>query len=204
MKYGMAVIGEAHPKDILEIRGARVGSVLVLTKALGTGILNTAVKRAEVPKATYDTLIASMTRLNRDAAKCMAEFECYGCTDVTGFGLAGHGMEMAKASRVELVISTAKLPLLPGLADAVAQGCVTRGDRTNREYTEGRVTMDEKVSQLLQHVVFDPQTSGGLLISVRADQAEALVARLREAGDTAAAIVGDVRAHASGCLRFIP
>ena len=203
LKYGMAVIGEAHPRDIKTIGGAKVGDALILTKALGTGVLNTAVKKGVLHGAPMEQLISSMTRLNESACAVMLEHGAHGCTDITGFGLAGHGMEMAKAANACLTIDTKKIPLLSGVESAVAQGCLTRGDRTNREYAGSHAVIDASVSPLMNHLVFDPQTSGGLLIALPQNRAEDCVRALRERGDAVSAIVGSVESSSPGTIRFI-
>jgi len=178
IKYGMAVTGKARIKDIKYNRGARAGELLILTKPLGTGVLNTALKRGQILDTTYEALIFSMTLLNDWGAELMVEYRASGATDITGFSLAGHGMEMARASGVDFEISFSSLPRFPQLLDLIESGFVTRGDKSNRVYTEGYIVCDE-LSPVQQSVIFDPQTSGGLLFSVAEDRAMEVLQKLR-------------------------
>ena len=171
LKYGLAITGIAPTKKITYNGGAKAGDQLILTKALGTGILNTAIKRGELSDSTYQALVHSMASLNAKAAEIMMEFGANGATDVTGFSLMGHGMEMARASGVNLRIDSRTLPQLPDVMQAIEEGHVTRGNRTNREYTEGHVELSPEVSENLGILAFDPQTSGGLLISIPSERA---------------------------------
>jgi selenide,water dikinase len=166
IKFGYAVTGTVHPGRYRANGHARVGDVIVLTKPLGTGVLATAVKRglgfaAEIAAATQ-----WMLQLNRDACLAMQRLEARGCTDITGFGLAGHGREMAEASGVTLEISAGALPLLDGALAAVEAGAVPGGLKNNRSHNEGRVRVGAGVPDLLAMLAFDPQTSGGLCITM--------------------------------------
>jgi selenide, water dikinase len=193
LTYGLAVTGRIPTGHrIIANAGAQSGDALVLTKALGTGMLATALKQGRLDAADAAVLAASLTRLNADAARCMQRFRVHAGCDITGFGLVGHGAEIASASAVRLVIDTASLPLLPGVAAAVAAGCVTRGDRGNRAYAGNRLVLRDGLDRIRELACTDPQSSGGLLLSVDARDASALVAALRDAGDTPAAIVGEV------------
>lgn len=192
LKYGLAVTGRAPIDKIFYNRGAKPGDVLILTKALGTGILNTAVKRGTLGPGVYEELVGSMIRLNRYAAEILHEFPVHAVTDVTGFSLAGHAMEMSQSSAVDLEIDCSKLPLLPGVFEAIEDGHVTRGDVSNREYTQGYYELSTSVSDSVSKILFDPQTSGGLLIAVDESAACELLKRL---GDhyPLAAIIGFCR-----------
>ena len=174
--------------------GAQPGDVLVLTKALGTGMLATAIKKGVIAAAHRETLIASLLRLNAHAGRCLQRFPVHAATDITGFALVGHGAEVASASNVRLVIEAARLPLLPGVREAVAAGCITRGDASNRAYAGARLHIAEGVDPVIAHAVCDPQSSGGLLIVIEANAASALVVALREGGDQLATVVGRVEA----------
>ncbi len=204
IKYGMAVTGKARIKDIKYNRGARAGELLILTKPLGTGVLNTALKRGKLLDSTYETLIYSMTLLNDWGAELMVEYRAGGATDITGFSLAGHGMEMARASGVDLEFYFASLPLMPELLQQIEAGFVTRGDRSNRVYTDGFIDCHE-LDSLQQSVVFDPQTSGGLLFSIAEDRAEEVLQKLKPRY-LSAQIVGRVidpkNPHKAGVLHF--
>ena len=190
--YGMAVTGTAKPSDVKSNDGAKPGDVLVLTKALGTGILNNCIKFKEMDSGEiYDTLIKSMTTLNKKAAELMVKYNANACTDITGFGLAGHSMQLAKASGVGLEIIADSLPLLPGVKDAIDENMLTRGDRSNREYTQGFITWKREVDRYIDHIIYDPQTSGGLLISLPPENLESFLLEMN------VAVIGKVT-HGSG------
>jgi selenide,water dikinase len=190
IKYGMAVTGVVHPDRITRNAGARPGDRLVLTKALGTGIVTTAAKHDRAPADVLAAAIDSMTTLNAAAADVAAQFEVHACTDVTGFSLLGHGYEMASASTVTLRLEASALPLLPGARDLAALGEITGGCKRNRRYLADKVRLAATVPADLIEVAFDPQTSGGLLIAVPEAQAVALRDALRARGIAGAAIVG--------------
>ena len=178
LKYGVAVTGKSLIEEIRYNSGARSGDLVILTKALGTGILNTAIKRGEISQDNYIRLTQSMVQLNDHAGALLKEYDVGGVTDVTGFSLMGHGMELAKASRVKLKIYASQLPILAGAIEAVEQGHITRGDKSNRTYTEGFTTIG-RVNTMIQHICYDPQTSGGLLITVKPSDAQKLLSDLQ-------------------------
>ncbi len=181
-KFGLSVTGVVHPAKVLANSGAKVGDALVLTKALGSGILMTAAK-ADLFLSGAAAAIESMRTLNKVAAETAQAFTLHACTDITGFGLLGHAREMAAASGVDFVISAKTLPLLPDVLEAAAMGLVPGGAYNNREYLKSRnVTFAPGVSEALQDVCFDPQTSGGLLFSLPQEEAGALLAALHAAG----------------------
>ncbi|MFZ1320870.1 MAG: selenide, water dikinase SelD, partial [Ignavibacteria bacterium] len=134
--YGLAVTGKINPNEIKGNDSAKPGDVLILTKALGTGILNNVIKFAQLDEKIYQQLVSSMTRLNKDAAECMKLCHSNGCTDITGFGLAGHSMQMAIASKAVLRFFVDQLPVLPGVEHAIGEKLLTRGDKSNRDYTK--------------------------------------------------------------------
>ncbi len=196
IKFGYAVTGLVHPERVLKNTGAQVGDALVFTKALGTGVITTALKQGKAETAWVDAAIASMTTLNRRAAELAVrpEFGVHAMTDVTGFGLMGHGRELAFGSGVRLQVDVGAVPMLPGALQAIALGCVPAGLLSNREYA-GCIVEEGAGSEVrdgLRTVLYDPQTAGGLLMSVEADQAEALVAELKRAGYAAAGVIGRV------------
>ncbi len=191
-KYGLSVTGFVHPAQVMTKAGARSGDLLVLTKALGTGVILTAAKEERAAQEHFDAAVASMLRLNRHASHLAREVDAHALTDVTGFALIGHALEIADHSRVRIVLRAGGLPLLPGALDYVAAGVDFGGLRRNREYLEPRVQMSAAVPEDLQTLLFDPQTSGGLLMAVDASKAQALVERLVADGH-AAAVVGEVR-----------
>ena len=199
IKFGYAITGAIDADRILTNAGARAGHRLVLTKPLGTGILATAGKFQRATDAQMQGAIASMVRLNRDAAAAAAALPrgaISACTDITGFGLVGHGSGMAAASRVTLVFDAAALPILDGALD-LAMGNLPGGGRTNEEHYGPGVVVAPGVTEPLRRVAFDPQTSGGLLLAVSPDAELRLVDRLREAGILAGR-VGRVEPAESG------
>ena len=171
IKFGYAVTGTVHPDRVKPNSGARPGDVLVFTKAIGTGVIGTALKRGIAPQASVDAATASMLTLNRAACEAMLHFDVHGCTDVTGFGFLGHAREMALASGVALEIDTAAIPLLPGALDAVHAGAVPNGLKNNREFVSCAVDAAVNIDAALLDLLYDPQTAGGLLISLSAADA---------------------------------
>ena len=199
IKFGYAVTGAIDPARVLTNSGAQAGDVLVLTKPLGTGIIATALKFDRAPDAARDAAIRSMTSLNRGAAEAIAALEAgavRACTDITGFGLAGHASEMAAASGVTLRIDAAALPVLEG-AEALAVANVPGGGRTNETHFGAAVTAGPGIAPERLLVAYDPQTSGGLLIAVQPAHLEALRAGLLAAG-AGAWVIGRAEAAAGG------
>ncbi len=193
LKFGCSVTGLIDPKDVWSNAGAKAGHRLVLTKSLGTGILCSAIKQGKLDAAAADEVTRSMAALNRGA--CDAARKAGGvsaATDITGFGLAGHVGQMAKASKVTIRIDTAKLPVFPRAVELAQGGLKTRGDKTNRVFLKGRYETAKGVVPVLEDLCFDPQTSGGLLLVVAPERVDALVAALKAAGTPAAAVVGEV------------
>jgi len=166
MKFGYAVTGVIHPDRVITNAGARPGDLLILTKAIGTGAINTAIKRGMARPETEAAAIAAMTTSAANASKVMQRVGANACTDVTGFGLLGHAFELAKASGVTLAIDSTAVPLLPDTLELISQGMLTRGDRNNRVYVGETVKIYAGVSGEMQSALFDPQTAGGLLISL--------------------------------------
>ena len=192
IKYGLSVTGVVEPEKLLRNSTARPGDKLVLTKGLGTGFVTTAAKREACPPALIAAAIASMIQLNEPGRDAAHATRAHAATDVTGFGLAGHAGEMAQASGVSLVINLERVPLLPGVEEVINDKNRTRASASNRSYSESLVRLEPGADPLRSEIVFDPQTSGGLLISVSADRAGALVDRVRSAGGTLAAVIGSV------------
>ena len=166
LKFGYAVTGTIHPDCVKTNSGARPGDVVLLTKAIGTGVIGTALKRGIASAASIEAATASMQTLNRAACEAMLKFDVHGCTDVTGFGLLGHAREMAAGSGVTIEIETAKVPLLPGALDAVRNGSKPGGLANNLEFISAAVAMATPIDPALLDLLYDPQTSGGLLISM--------------------------------------
>lgn len=192
-KYGLAVTGTINPNRVFSKAGARPGDALVLTKPLGTGIVLTAARDGRDPEHHADVAVASMLALNRHPSHLARDANAHAMTDVTGFGLLGHSNEMATRSAVRIVIESARVPALPGAIDFAAGGVVTGGASRNRAGLAGQVTLADGVEERIAHLLYDPQTSGGLLIALSPPAAEALVAQLRADG-LAGAIIGHVEA----------
>lgn len=191
IKFGYAVTGLVSPDRVLANSGARPGDALVLTKRLGTGVLSTALKRNAANPAHIEAAVQSMCMLNRAACEIMLRHAVHAVTDITGFGLLGHAREVAAASRARLEIDHSRLQFLPGALDAARAGHQPGGLKNNREYISGCVEMRVQLPPEIEALLYDPQTSGGLLISVDAGEAAALEAELHEAG-VPAAVIGRV------------
>jgi selenide, water dikinase len=192
LKYGLAVTGVVHPARVLVKKNLHPGDRLILTKPLGTGIVNTAIKAEMASKELVDRAVRLMAALNREAAGIMAHFDVHACTDVTGFGLLGHLAEMDDGSGMGVRIFADRVPVIPEALEYAAMGLIPAGAYKNREFRESMLQIDGTVARALQDVLFDPQTSGGLLICVRPDQASGLVTALHDAGIGAAAQIGEV------------
>ena len=192
-KFGLAVTGLAHPDKILRNSTARAGDALILTKPLGTGILSTALKRGMLDESLQSILINTMSLLNRSAAEVIQEFPVHACTDITGFGLLGHLLEMMNGSETSAVLNFKSIPFLPEVLSFIAAGIVPGGTRDNFEFTRPHVLYAPSISENQQLLLNDAQTSGGLLISVPADQAEKMLEKLRAVKLTGTGIVGKVK-----------
>lgn len=192
IKYGLSVTGVVHPQYLVTNRRAAPGDALVLTKALGTGFVTTANKAGRCPEETLAAACASMTQLNVPGCEAARQFQANASTDVTGFGLVGHAGEMADASGVTAVLEVHRLPILPGAETLVQQGNRTRANRSNREFALHQLRIEGQPDEVRSEFLFDPQTSGGLLISVPPQRAEALVAYARQRGAEASCIVGSI------------
>jgi selenide,water dikinase len=204
IKFGYAVTGIIHPKRILSNASARPGDKLVLTKALGTGFVTTANKADECPAEVLKTACASMVQLNDIGKDAMLEAEAHAATDITGFGLAGHAYEMADGSQVTLVFELSRLPLLPGAERLAHKPYLTRASATNAAYVQPFLRIDGKPDPVRLEFFYDAQTSGGLLISVAADKAEALVEDLHKRGAASTCIIGEVTAKQEAALIVKP
>ena len=185
--YGLSVTGFAHPAQIRRNDAARPGDALILTKPLGVGILTTAAKAEMVEPALMERLYRQMSTLNRDACRAMQRYRVHGCTDVTGFGLMGHGCEMAQGSGCTLHIQVKSVPFHAEALDLADMGLVPAGAYRNRDFAEGATLVRGEVSRAMQDILYDPQTSGGLLIAVDGRDAEALKGEIE-----GAAIIGYV------------
>ena len=178
IKFGYAVTGLIHPDRILANAGARPGDVLVFTKAIGTGVISTALKRGIAMDEHVQGAIGSMLTLNKTACEAMLAAGAHGCTDVTGFGLLGHAREMALASHVTLEIDSASIEFLPGALDYAKQGALPGGLNNNRAFVESAVAVRGSIDKMILALMYDPQTSGGLLISVPEASASGIPGRI--------------------------
>jgi len=204
LKYGISVTGVIHPDKVLFNRGARVGDRLILTKPLGTGIVSTALKG----RMAEDTLVARsvkyMTTLNDKAAELMRETSgVHACTDITGFGLLGHACEMVEDSDVGMVIYGSSVPFFPGIREFVEMGIVPGGLHRNRQFREHLIEIDKSCPDWMVDILFDPQTAGGLLISLSETHADTLLKKMHAQGISEAAIVGEIAAAPQGRIRLV-
>ncbi len=200
MKFGYAVTGVVDPKRVLANRGARPGDRLILTKLLGTGIVATALKKQKASEASVKASIESMRTLNRTASEVAREFDVHAATDVTGFGLLGHARSMAIASGVSLVFQHRQIEFFPGAVDCSRGGYIPGGLKNNVKFLAGCVDFDPKIPQEIRNLLYDPQTSGGLLLVVSEKDSLALTGKLRERG-VPAQQVGRVIEKVSPLLR---
>ncbi|MBM4309272.1 MAG: selenide, water dikinase SelD [Deltaproteobacteria bacterium] len=203
IKYGLAVTGLIHPKKILSNANAKVGDKLVLTKALGTGIIATALKGQMASEEAVRKITESMVTLNRTASEWMVKLGAHACTDITGFSFIGHALEMATASQVGLLIHSEAIPIFPEAVEYAKIGLVPGGAHSNRQFFSCKVEMSSKISNLLVDVLYDPQTSGGLLISLPPSKAEELVAALKKDGHVYSCIVGEVVREPPGKIQLL-
>jgi len=199
----MAITGVIDPRRIIRNVGARAGDALVLAKPLGTGILMTAFKRDALPADQYESAVKVMSQLNAGAAAAMLEYDVHAATDITGFGLMGHASKMAEGSGVTMIFEESDLPILPGAIELARAGMIPGGGTRNREYYGPMVKIHDEVSEVMAALAFDPQTSGGLLISLPEEQAIRLLAALQKAGYPDAAIVGRVVARGAVPLELV-
>jgi len=186
--FGYAVTGLVNPRHVITNRGARPGDALILTKPIGTGVISTGIKFGKATDAVMQASLQTMLLAGREAADLMQEFGAHAATDVTGFALLGHAWEVARGSGVTIEIEAERVPLIAGAHELAAQGLLTSGDKTNRQYVGDDIELGVEVSQPLASLLFDPQTAGGLLISINPAHADALLARLRETYADAARI----------------
>lgn len=191
-KYGLSVTGFVHPDRVFKNCGAKPGDVLILTKPLGTGVVNTAVKAELASEEAEREVIRVMTALNKKAKQIIEHYEVHSCTDVTGFGMAGHGIEMADGSGVTIVIDTERLPVQQAAVEYARMGLIPEGAYRNRSFAGDRIDTGE-TAEYVQDIFFDPQTSGGLLISVSPDTAERILKDFAAAGmETEYGVIGFV------------
>jgi selenide,water dikinase len=203
IKYGLAVTGTIHPDKIYRNVGVQEGDALILTKPLGTGIITTALKKGKAAEQSVDQAVRSMTTLNATASNLMRKFAVHACSDVTGFGILGHGLGMASGSGVTLVIESAKLPLLQDATHLAEKGYITGGCKRNREFLQDKIFIENSIREGLIEVALDPQTSGGLLIAVASRHASQLLEELKSAGIDAATQVGYATSLQKAWVRLV-
>jgi len=207
IKFGYAVTGVVNPQRVWRNVGAQPGDALLLTKPIGTGVISTALKKGRAPDAALQASTASMARLNRDAAEALLEAggvapAIHAVTDITGFGLLGHAHEMAVGSGVSMEIEYAKVEYLPGAVEAAREGHLAGGLKNNREFVADCAAFAENVPQEYRHLLFDPQTSGGLFIAIASEQSDAALAALARRGVVARRI-GSVVARRSPLIKVL-
>lgn len=203
-KYGLAVTGLVHPDKIMTNSGLRPGDRLIFTKAVGTGVIATAIKGGLASDGSVKAMIESMCNLNKTASEVAVNLGIRACTDVTGFGLAGHLVEMARASRCLMRIHAESVPVLEGALEAASMGLIPGGAHSNRKYFSEWIRVDAGVLLERADLMFDPQTSGGLIFGVRGDVAPSLLADLRSNGVAHVAEIGEVlRDEPEGGLEIV-
>ncbi len=198
IKYGLSVTGTIHPDKVVTNSGAKPGDLLILTKPIGTGIITTAFKFDMISEAETKEATTNMATLNRAASEAMQRVGVNACTDVTGFGLLGHGCEMANGSKVVIRINREKVPVMAGVLALIEREAVPGGAFANRKYFQDLIAFDAAVSETLRIALFDPQTSGGLLISVPHEKADELMAEINSGNESRAVIIGEVFAKEEG------
>jgi selenide,water dikinase len=200
--FGYAVTGVIDPTKIASNSGARPGDALILTKPIGTGVISTGIKFGKTAPEVAAASAATMLTAGQYAAEVMREFAVQGATDVTGFALLGHAWELASASKVTIEINAGQVPLLDGALELATQGLLTSGDKTNREYVGADIEIAESVDQNLVKLLFDPQTAGGMLITIAAEQAPLILSRLLP-HYPAARLIGRITERSAHSLRVL-
>ena len=193
-KYGLAVTGVVHPDHILTNCGAKEGDALILTKPLGTGVLFNACRAKKLPWRDLEPILPRVASLNKMAMEIALDFDIHACTDITGFAVIGHSMEMAKGSGVQINLFYDKLPIYPNALDMYRKGETTGSNKANRKLAEEGFKMTKELSKEEEELLFDPQTSGGLLLSLPSAKADHLIKTLKKAGIKEASLVGEVLA----------
>lgn len=192
LKYGLSVTGFIHPDRVLTKKDMEPGDQLILTKSLGTGIINTAIKGGIASNETIESITRLMATLNRDAAEVMGHYPVHACTDITGFGLLGHVCEMVVDTDVGIKLQASQVPYFPEAMEYAQMGLVPAGTYKNREFREAFVDFAPSVDRFVQDIFFDAQTSGGLLISVAREGASELLSELKRRGMASATVIGEV------------
>lgn len=205
-KYGLAVTGKVHPDNIITNAAAQPGDVLILTKPIGAGTIMAGHRIGEVDEKRYQVVLESMKQLNKNGAELMQQFGVKCATDITGFGLAGHALKMAMGSNVTIEIETKKVSLFEGAYDLIELGCIPGACFRNLEYVEDHCVFDQSLDYNLKMLMFDAQTSGGLLICCREERAMEMIHKLKQAGYNKSAVIGAVRTSKTafnGTLEFV-
>jgi len=192
LKYGLSVTGLIHPKNVLKKQGIKTGDRLILTKPLGTGLINTAIKGNIAPVSVVEEVTHIMAALNRDAAEIMQEFPVNACTDITGFGFLGHLAEMIQGTKMSVKIQAKSVPFIPEALEYAKIGFVPAGTYKNKEFRQNMVEILPSVDPFFEDILFDPQTSGGLLICVDEKKADQLLEKIRKKGMQRASVLGTV------------
>jgi len=204
IKYGLAVSGIVHPDKILTNGGAQVGDMLILTKPLGTGVIATAIKGNLASQEAIEKLVNIAASLNAKPSEIMRGFDVHACTDVTGFGLGGHLLEMARASKKEIEIWAKEVPVIPEVWEYASMGLIPAGSYANKHFCASLVDVSSSVSEPTLDILFDAQTSGGLIIVLSEKDASSCLAKLQAEGIKEASIIGKVvNNHNKGKLRII-
>lgn len=191
-KYGLSVTGIVHPKKVLANSTARVGDYLILTKPIGLGVLNTAIKADIASKEQYNMAVKTMITLNKYAFEALKDLNISSCTDITGFGFLGHAYEMAEGSKVSLEIYSDKIPIIEGAKEFASMGIIPAGMYSNKKHIENQVQIAENVEEVIQDLLYDPQTSGGLLVAIEENDIEKALENLSINTDMEFSVVGKV------------
>jgi selenide,water dikinase len=202
-KYGLAVTGKVHPDHVLTNCGAQVGDALILTKPLGTGVLFNANRSGKLPYAELESILPQIAALNRNAIEVALKFDVHACTDVTGYGILGHTLELAQGNAVQIELTYENLPFYPNALRMYEKGETTGSNKANRKMAEGAWESGTQPSAAEQELLFDPQTSGGLLLVIPAAQADDLIASLKIGGIETAVRVGEVVAADQPFVRVV-
>lgn len=203
LKYGLSVTGVVHPRKYVPNSGARPGDLLVLTKPIGSGVIIGGARSGTLSETVLDRVIQDMVKLSRTACEAMLQWEPHACTDITGFGLAGHAMEVARASRVCVRIAVSRVPHYPEALELIRAGANTRMTPLNRELVAAHLRVGPEVAREEEELCYDPQTSGGLLISLSPRHAEGLLEQLQKTGNPEAAVIGEVLASDEPRLEIV-
>ncbi|MFD2670423.1 selenide, water dikinase SelD [Marinicrinis sediminis] len=201
-KFGLSVTGTIHPDRILTNAGAKPGDVIILTKPIGVGIMTTSLKRDQLQPEEIRRVTEVMSTLNKTASEIMVQYDVHACTDVTGFGLLGHALEMAKGSQLGMNLYEPQIPVLPRVRELAEAGCIPGGTKNNFAHVQSSVQFDNSIDQIGQWILCDAVTSGGLLISVAQADSQSLLHALQQAGVQAKAI-GEMTEEGAGTIRVL-